>query len=136
MRSAPNGARRGEREATRPCSGADQTGCLGSLQRVEHVVEPAVERRRDERDIDLLAGDGRHIEHVEVRRRESVEADGDEPRSDRLSWPARAVAEEQRVSSRLPDSVLRIEITADSFDDGRRRRRVEASERHDFDRGE
>ena len=127
----------GECEAARTCSGTDQTCCLSSLQRVEHVVELALDARRDERDIDLLAGDRRHVNDVEVARRQSVEADCDEfaERSTALAV-SRQLAEEQWVPPRLPDSVLRIEVTADPFDDGRRRRRVEARERHDFDRGE
>ena len=64
----------GERVATRSGPGPDQPGCLGPLERVEHVSRGAVERRSDERHVNLITGDRGDVDDLKVARTESVEA--------------------------------------------------------------
>ena len=127
----------GEGKAPWTCSGTDQPSRLSSFKRVEDLVDGTIDRRGDERHVDLLTGDGRRVEHLEISGREPAESGRDDlaKRSTAFAIP-RQLAKEQRIPTGLPHGELRIEITTDGVDDARRRRRVEARQRDELDRGQ
>jgi hypothetical protein len=65
-----------EREPTRAGARADQPHHFGSFQRVKHGAVATVERRGEKGHVDLFAGDGGDVEHVEVAWAEPVEPVG------------------------------------------------------------
>ena len=104
----------GEGKAPWTCSGTDQPSRLRSFKRVEDLVDGTIDRRGDERHVDLLTGDGRHVEHLEISGREPAESGRDDlaKRSTAFAIPCQ-LAKEQRIPTGLPHGELRIEITTD-----------------------